>query len=112
MPIYTYKCENCHHTFDIFQHFYEDTLTVCPNCKKETLKKIYTPVGIVFKGSGFYATDHKSPSGQIADRHENEEPKKENNETTKEVKETTKNKVNEGPSEKTMSSTSQPAASS
>jgi predicted nucleic acid-binding Zn ribbon protein len=38
-------------------------LTRCPECGKKTLKKVYLPVGIVFKGSGFYATDHRSPSG-------------------------------------------------
>jgi predicted nucleic acid-binding Zn ribbon protein len=36
-----------------------------PECRKKSLKKVMTPVGIVFKGSGFYATDHKSPSGQV-----------------------------------------------
>ncbi len=65
MPIYSYECDSCHHHFDIFQHFTDDTLTICPNCKKKTLRKIYQPVGIVFKGSGFYATDHRSPSGQM-----------------------------------------------
>ena len=35
----------------------------CPECSKKTLRKVYQPVGIVFKGSGFYATDHRSPSG-------------------------------------------------
>jgi hypothetical protein len=39
-------------------------LTLCPECGKKTLHKVYTPVGIVFKGSGFYATDHHSASGQ------------------------------------------------
>jgi predicted nucleic acid-binding Zn ribbon protein len=37
---------------------------VCPECHKEALRKVYLPVGIVFKGSGFYATDNRSPSGQ------------------------------------------------
>ncbi len=63
MPTYCYHCDDCDHQFDIFQHFTDDALTVCPNCHKPALRKIYTPVGIVFKGSGFYATDHRSPSG-------------------------------------------------
>ncbi len=63
MPTYTYRCSECDHQFDIFQHFYEDTLTECPVCGKIALHKVYSPVGIVFKGSGFYATDHRSPSG-------------------------------------------------
>lgn len=63
MPIYTYRCENCGVQFERTQKFDELPLTWCPECKKKALRKVYTPVGIVFKGSGFYATDHKSPSG-------------------------------------------------
>ncbi len=64
MPVYTYQCENCGVRFDHQQKFSDPPLTRCPECSKKTLRKVYTPVGIVFKGSGFYATDHKSPSGQ------------------------------------------------
>jgi putative FmdB family regulatory protein len=64
MPIYTYRCENCGVQFDRQQKFSDQPLTWCPECNKKTLRKVYTPVGIVFKGSGFYATDHRSPSGQ------------------------------------------------
>ena len=64
MPIYTYKCENCGIQFERQQSFSDQPLTLCPECNKKSLRKVYTPVGIVFKGSGFYATDHHSPSGQ------------------------------------------------
>ncbi len=64
MPLYTYRCDNCGVQFDQRQHFTDATLTRCPECGEETLHKLYQPVGIVFKGSGFYATDHRSPSGQ------------------------------------------------
>lgn len=64
MPVYTYRCENCGVRFERFQKFEDQPLTWCPECKKKALRKVYTPVGIVFKGSGFYATDHRSPSGQ------------------------------------------------
>jgi putative FmdB family regulatory protein len=63
MPIYTYRCENCGVQFDRQQKFSDPVLTRCPECNKKTLRKVYQPVGIVFKGSGFYATDHRSPSG-------------------------------------------------
>jgi putative FmdB family regulatory protein len=63
MPIYTYRCESCGITFERQQKFTDQPLTRCPECSKKTLRKVYQPVGIVFKGSGFYATDHKSPSG-------------------------------------------------
>ena len=65
MPVYTYRCENCGVRFERFQGFDEPVLTRCPECNKKTLRKVYTPVGIVFKGSGFYATDHRSPSGAL-----------------------------------------------
>jgi len=64
MPVYTYRCDNCGVQFDRKQSFTDPLLKVCPDCGKKTLHKVYTPVGIVFKGSGFYATDHRSPSGQ------------------------------------------------
>ena len=70
MPTYTYRCETCGHQFDIFQHFTDDALTECPECGKQTLHKVYSPVGIVFKGSGFYSTDNRSPSGQTPVHHE------------------------------------------
>lgn len=63
MPLYTYRCENCGVQFDQQQKFSDTPLTTCPECGKKKLHKVYSPVGIVFKGSGFYATDHKSPSG-------------------------------------------------
>jgi putative FmdB family regulatory protein len=63
MPVYTYRCENCGVQFDRHQSFSDPPLSQCPECKKKALRKVYTPVGIVFKGSGFYATDHRSPSG-------------------------------------------------
>ncbi len=63
MPIYTYRCENCGVQFERNQKFSDAPLTRCPECGKKSLHKVYTPVGIIFKGSGFYATDHRSPSG-------------------------------------------------
>ncbi len=63
MPVYTYRCESCGVQFEQTQKFSDAPLTRCPECGKKSLRKVYQPVGIVFKGSGFYATDHKSPSG-------------------------------------------------
>lgn len=63
MPVYSYVCDNCGVRFERRQKFSDKPLTRCPECSELALRKIYTPVGIVFKGSGFYATDHRSPSG-------------------------------------------------
>lgn len=73
MPIYTYRCDNCGVQFDRKQSFTDPVLKVCPECGKKALHKVYTPVGIVFKGSGFYATDHRSPSGQNKSKPTHEE---------------------------------------
>ena len=63
MPIYTYHCDSCGITFDQRQSFSDEPMKVCPECLEEALHKVYQPVGIVFKGKGFYATDHRSASG-------------------------------------------------
>ena len=63
MPIYTYRCESCGVQFERHQFFNEAPLKICPECRKKTLRKVITPSKVIFKGSGFYATDHRSPSG-------------------------------------------------
>jgi putative FmdB family regulatory protein len=64
MPTYTYRCTNCGVEFDQYQSFSDVPLVKCPECGKNTLRKLFVPVGIIFKGKGFYATDNRSPSGQ------------------------------------------------
>jgi putative FmdB family regulatory protein len=56
MPTYQYACSDCGHAFEIFQSFSDDALTQCPECKGD-LRKVFSAVGVVFKGSGFYKTD-------------------------------------------------------
>jgi putative FmdB family regulatory protein len=63
MPVYTYRCDNCGVQFEKHQSFTDNPLKTCPECKKKALKKVITPTKVIFKGSGFYATDNKSPSG-------------------------------------------------
>ncbi|OUC94306.1 FmdB family transcriptional regulator [Streptosporangium minutum] len=61
MPTYQYACSACGNEFDIVQKFSDDALTECPTCSGE-LRKVFSAVGIVFKGSGFYRTDSRSSS--------------------------------------------------
>ena len=82
MPVYTYRCENCGVQLEKQQKFSDQPLTRCPECGKKTLKKTYQPVGIVFKGSGFYATDHHSPSGQLNKKTEDKKDTAEGREIT------------------------------
>ena len=92
MPIYTYRCENCGVQFDRRQKFSDDPLTVCPECNKKSLRKVYLPVGIVFKGSGFYATDNRSPSGSKRGRRTADDNKTSSGETAPSEKETSPDK--------------------
>jgi putative FmdB family regulatory protein len=58
MPTYHYRCSDCEHSFDFFQKFADDPLTECPECGG-TIRRVLQPVGIVFKGSGWYVTDSR-----------------------------------------------------
>ena len=110
MPVYTYRCDNCGVQFDRRQSFTDPILKACPDCGKKAIHKVFTPVGIVFKGSGFYATDHRSPSGQNINKHSHEEKSssssssesKESDSTTSTTKTEVSNTANaESSSEKT-----------
>ena len=61
MPIYEYHCTSCGADLEIFQRMTDPTLQECPECAG-SLRKVFSPVGIVFKGSGFYATDSRKKS--------------------------------------------------
>ncbi|WP_214408363.1 FmdB family zinc ribbon protein [Pseudonocardia lacus] len=61
MPTYQYACTACDHRFEAVQSFSDPSLTECPNCAGK-LRKVFSSVGIVFKGSGFYRTDSRSGS--------------------------------------------------
>lgn len=61
MPTYEYRCESCGRTVEVVQRFTDAPLTICESCNG-VLRKVYAPVGIVFKGSGFYKNDSRSTS--------------------------------------------------
>ncbi|MBR7830474.1 FmdB family transcriptional regulator [Actinospica sp. MGRD01-02] len=61
MPTYQYQCTECGEALEVVQKFTDDALTVCPACEGK-LRKVYSAVGIVFKGSGFYRTDSRGNS--------------------------------------------------
>jgi putative FmdB family regulatory protein len=62
MPTYSYRCASCGHQFDIFQRFSDDPLSECPQCHGQ-LRKVFHPVGVVFKGTGWYITDSRQSTG-------------------------------------------------
>ena len=59
MPTYEYACAECGERLEAVQKFSDDPLTECPACQGR-LRKVFSPVGIVFKGSGFYRTDSRT----------------------------------------------------
>ncbi|MER8086181.1 FmdB family zinc ribbon protein [Streptomyces sp. NPDC056178] len=61
MPTYQYQCTECGEGLEAVQKFTDDALTVCPSCEGR-LKKVFSAVGIVFKGSGFYRNDSRGSS--------------------------------------------------
>lgn len=61
MPTYQYACTECGADLEVVQSFSDNPLTTCPKCQGK-LRKVYSAVGIVFKGSGFYRTDNASSS--------------------------------------------------
>ena len=66
MPTYVYACDSCGNQFEQFQSFKDDPLQTCPSCAS-AVRRVFQPVGIVFKGSGWYVTDsRKSNSATVS----------------------------------------------
>jgi len=87
MPVYTYRCDSCGVQFERHQFFQDAPLKICPECRKKSLRKVITPTRVIFKGSGFYATDHKSSSGSKSSQEsKSEESKSEKKEKKEESK--------------------------
>jgi len=65
MPTYVYRCKNCGHRFEAWQHMTDEPLTTCPQCQGP-INRVYFASGVVFKGSGFYSTDTR-PTQALTD---------------------------------------------
>jgi putative FmdB family regulatory protein len=81
MPTYEYVCRDCRHQFETWQKMTDEPLTICPECGGQ-IRRVLFPAGIVFKGSGFYKTDHSNSNsaGGVnghAKKSETAEPSKE-----------------------------------
>ena len=62
MPTYEYECEKCEHRFEVFQSMKEPSRKRCPKCRGKVRRLLSGGAGMIFKGSGFYATDYRSQS--------------------------------------------------
>ncbi|TET53370.1 MAG: hypothetical protein E3J54_04365 [Actinobacteria bacterium] len=87
MPTYEYKCKSCKDSFEEFQKVNDKALSKCPQCGGE-LARVFHPVGVIYKGSGFYTTDyknkHKKPKEKVkeaAKKTDTKSDKKEKNST-------------------------------
>jgi putative FmdB family regulatory protein len=99
VPTYQYACTACGHQMEAVQSFTDEPLTECPECSGR-LRKLFSSVGIVFKGSGFYRTDSRSDSTAAA-----------NGAATKNGKDGKESTGTSGDSTKTGTDTPKPAAS-
>jgi putative FmdB family regulatory protein len=66
VPTYEYACSTCDVTHEVQQKMTDATLTHCPSCGQSTVRKLFTNVGVVFKGSGFYRTDSRDSKAKTA----------------------------------------------
>ena len=62
MPVYEYECKECKNRFEKMQPITSDPLKECPNCGQNALRRVFQPVGVIFKGSGWYITDNRNSS--------------------------------------------------
>jgi putative FmdB family regulatory protein len=84
MPLYDYECESCSHKFELRRSYSEGANAKCPSCQC-TAQRVFVPVPIVFKGSGFYVTDYRKektpseekPAAAVAKSETKAEPKAE-----------------------------------
>ena len=104
MPTYQYACTECGEQLEVVQKFSDDPLTVCPACQGR-LRKVFSPVGVVFKGSGFYKTDSRSSSSSSSPK---SEPKAD---TASESKSETKAETKSDSAASTPKTDSKPASS-
>lgn len=91
MPLYDYKCARCGYVFEVQQRITEEPLQHCPKCKGQ-IKRLISPAGIIFKGSGFHVTDYgRKQTADSGKQKSGIEKKKESKpKKTKETKNSTK----------------------
>ncbi|MBI4319223.1 MAG: zinc ribbon domain-containing protein [Chloroflexi bacterium] len=66
MPTYQYRCTSCSSTLERWQGFSEEPLTECPSCGG-SLRRVFSPVGLIFKGAGWYCTDSRPKTPEVGE---------------------------------------------
>ncbi|MDX1662145.1 MAG: FmdB family zinc ribbon protein [Candidatus Promineifilaceae bacterium] len=82
MPTYVYRCNDCDYTFEARQRMSDAPLTDCPDCPEGEVRRVINPVGIVFKGSGFYVTDARGGKNGSGEAESAKTPAKETAESS------------------------------
>ena len=87
MPTYDYICNSCKKMYEHFQSMSDDVLTKCPECKKDSLRRVISGgTGLIFKGSGYYLTDYKNQIDKKPDKKDSDSKKQDKkNKKKKEV---------------------------
>src|SRR6266852_4635801 len=94
MPTYEYVCRACSHRFETRQKMTDETLTTCPECGG-TIRRVLFPAGVVFKGSGFYKTDHNGSASVASENGNANKSEKAESSKESETKAASKSKTNE-----------------
>ena len=81
MPIYQYHCPKCNFKFELKQSFSDESMVACPKCQNGA-KRLFSPVPVIFKGTGFYSTDNRKGSSE-SDSTESKVDKKEDKDEPK-----------------------------
>ena len=84
MPTYQYLCPKCNLKFELKQSFSDKSMVACPNCQNG-VRRLFSPVPIIFKGSGFYVTDNRKSVTESTGKEDKKETKKEDKVEPKET---------------------------
>jgi putative FmdB family regulatory protein len=104
MPTYEYLCKTCSHRFETWQKMTDDALTTCPECGGN-IRRVLFPAGVVFKGSGFYKTDHKEVGPAVSENGNANKSEKAESTKEAETKTATESKSDESSTEKSGTKT-------
>src|SRR5438477_13050414 len=111
MPTYEYACKSCAQHLEVVQSFKDEPLRICPNCDGE-LRKVFSPIGITFKGSGFYKTDSRSSSSTSSKSSESSSGSSESSSSSKSESKTESKSESKSDSSSTKSDSSSSSSSS
>jgi putative FmdB family regulatory protein len=106
MPTYEYVCRTCSHRFETWQKMTDETLTTCPECGG-VIRRVLFPAGVVFKGSGFYKTDHNGSSSVTSENGNADKSEKAKSGKEGETKAASESKSSESSTETSSTKTSE-----